>query len=173
MRSFAALIAALVVSATASAQTPPPTPPPDQPAPSQPAPGQPAPSQPAAAAPTARTFGSDAGIIINQIKPDRTADFEQVIGKLKEALQKSQDPGRKQQAASWKVFKAQEPGPNGIALYFFVMDPAVKGADYSVSKILAEAFPAEVQDLYKKFSDAYAGGQNMVNLQLIAALGQP
>jgi hypothetical protein len=173
MRSFAALIAALVVSATASAQTPPPTPPPDQPAPSQPAPGQPAPSQPAAAAPTARTFGSDAGIIINQIKPDRTADFEQVIGKLKEALQKSQDPGRKQQAASWKVFKAQEPGPNGIALYFFVMDPAVKGADYSVSKILAEAFPAEVQDLYKKFSDAYAGGQNMVNLQLIANLGQP
>jgi pyruvate/2-oxoglutarate dehydrogenase complex dihydrolipoamide acyltransferase (E2) component len=173
MRSFAALIAALVVSATASAQTPPPTPPPDQPAPSQPAPGQPAPSQPAAAAPTARSFGSDAGIIINQIKPDRTADFEQVIGKLKEALQKSQDPGRKQQAASWKVFKAQEPGPNGIALYFFVMDPAVKGADYSVSKILAEAFPAEVQDLYKKFSDAYAGGQNMVNLQLIANLGQP
>jgi pyruvate/2-oxoglutarate dehydrogenase complex dihydrolipoamide acyltransferase (E2) component len=178
MRSFAALIAALVVSATASAQTPPPTPPPSQPppsqpAPSQPAPSQPAPSQPAAAAPTARTFGSDAGIIINQIKPDRTADFELVIGKLKEALQKSQDPGRKQQAASWKVFKAQEPGPNGIALYFFVMDPAVKGADYSVSKILAEAFPAEVKDLYQKFSDAYAGGQNMVNLQLIANLGQP
>jgi pyruvate/2-oxoglutarate dehydrogenase complex dihydrolipoamide acyltransferase (E2) component len=173
MRSFAALIAALVVSATASAQTPPPTPPPSQPPPSQPAPSQPAPSQPAAAAPTARTFGSDAGIIINQIKPDRTADFEMVIGKLKEALQKSQDPGRKQQAASWKVFKAQEPGPNGIALYFFVMDPAVKGADYSVSKILQEAFPTEVQDLYKKFSDAYAGGQNMVNLQLIANLGQP
>ena len=166
MRSFAALIAALVVSATASAQTPPPTPEPGQPAPSQPAPAQPAPPQPAAAAPAARTFGSDAGIIINQIKPDRTADFEMVIAKLKEALQKSQDPGRKQQAASWKVFKAQEPGPNGIALYFFVMDPAVKGADYSVSKILAEAFPTEVQDLYKKFSDAYAGGQNMVNLQL-------
>jgi pyruvate/2-oxoglutarate dehydrogenase complex dihydrolipoamide acyltransferase (E2) component len=168
MRPFVALIAALVVGpSVAAAQTPAPAPAPTQPAPAQPAP------QPPAAAPQARTFGSDAGIIINQIKPDKTADFELVIGKLKEALQKSQDPVRKQQAASWKVFKALEPGPNGIVLYFFIMDPAVKGADYTVSKILAEAFPAEVQDLYKKFSDAYAGGQNMVNLQLIANLGAP
>ena len=106
MRSFAALIAALVVSATASAQTRRATPPPGQPAPSQPAPPAASPRTARAAAPAARTFGSDAGIIINQIKPDQTADFELAIGKLKEALQKSQDPGRKQQAASWKVFKA-------------------------------------------------------------------
>ena len=80
------------------------------------------------------------------------------MGKLNEALQKSEEPERKQQAASWKVFKSPEPGPNGNVLYIFVIDPAVKGADYTVSKILAEAFPTEVQDLYKKFSDAYAGG---------------
>lgn len=137
------------------------------PAPQQPAAQPPAPQQ---AAP-ARTFGSDAGMVFNTVKPDKTADFEFVMGKLKEALQKSADANRKQQAASWKVFKSVEAGPQGNVLYIFIMDPAVKGADYTVSKILAEAFPTEVQDLYKKFSDAYAGGQNLVNLQLISNFG--
>jgi hypothetical protein len=126
----------------------------------------------AAQAPTARVFASDAGLVLNFIKPDKTADFEAVIVKLKEALQKSEKPERKQQAASWKVFKSLEPGPNGNVLYIFFADPAVKGADYTVSKILAEAFPTEVQELYKQYSDAYAGGQNIVNLQLISNFGQ-
>ena len=33
------------------------------------------------------------------IKPDKTADFETVMAKLKEALTKSEKPERKQQAA--------------------------------------------------------------------------
>ncbi len=137
--------------------------------------GTAAPQQPASGqqtAPPARTFAADAGMVFNPIKPDKTADFESVMGKLKEALQKSTDENRKKQAAGWKVFKAVEPGPNGSVLYIFIMDPAVKGADYTVSKILAEVFPTEVQDLYKKFSDAYAGGQNYVNLQLASNFGQ-
>jgi hypothetical protein len=48
----------------------------------------------------------------------------------------------------------------------------VHGADYAVSTILAEAFPQDVQDLYKRYADAYASGQNVVNLKLVAALGQ-
>ena len=86
-------------------------------------------------------FGSDAGIIINTIKADKTADFEEVVGKIKEALSKSEDAVRKQQAAGWKVFKVLEPGPNGNVLYVFVMDPVVKDADYGMAKILTEAFP--------------------------------
>ena len=49
-------------------------------------------------------------MVLNFIKPDKTADFEMLVAKLKEALQKSEKPERKQQAASWKVFKAAEPG---------------------------------------------------------------
>jgi pyruvate/2-oxoglutarate dehydrogenase complex dihydrolipoamide acyltransferase (E2) component len=174
MRSFAALITALVVSsaAVAAAQTPPPS----QPPPSQPAPSQPAPSQPAAqpAQPAGRVFGSDAGVIFNQVKPDKTADFEAAMAKIKEALLKATDPVRKQQAASWKVFKAQEPGPNGNVFYLFVIDPAVKGADYSIGKILSEGLPAaEVQDVWKKYTDSLAAGQNVLNLSLIANLGAP
>jgi hypothetical protein len=132
---------------------------------------QAAPAQPQTP-PPGRIFGSDAGLIFNTIKPDKTADFEMIIGKLKAALAKSTDPVRKQQAASWKVFKSVDPGPAGNVLYIFVVDPAVKGADYTVSKILAEGFPAEVQDLFKTFSAAYGGGQNLVNLQLVADLGK-
>jgi len=135
---------------------------------------QPAAQQPAAqqAAPQGRVFGSDAGMMFNPIKPEAAADFEMVMGKLKEALAKSQDATRQQQAKSWKLFKAQEPGQAGSVLYVFIMDPAVKGADYSVSKILSEAFPTEVQALYQKYSAAYAGGQSLVNLTLVQAFGE-
>jgi hypothetical protein len=110
-------------------------------------------------------------MVLNFIKPEKTADFEAVIAKLRDALQHSDKPERKQQAASWKVFRANEPGANGSVLYVFTIDPAVKGADYTVSTILAEAFPTEVQALYKSYADAYASGQNYVNLKLVAALG--
>lgn len=119
-----------------------------------------------------RVFASDAGMVLNTIKPERTADFELVMAKLKEALQKSDKPERKQQAVGWRVYKATEPGANNSVLYVFWINPAVKGTDYTVSKILAEVFPSDVQELYKKFSDAYAGGQTFVNLSLIAAMGQ-
>jgi hypothetical protein len=125
-----------------------------------------------AAAASTRVFASDAGMVLNFIKPDKTADFEDVMGKLKEALQKSDKAERKQQAASWKVFRAVEPGANGSVLYVFDIDPAVHGVDYTVSTILAEAFPEQVQDIFKKYADSYASGQSIVNLRLVSALGQ-
>jgi len=133
-------------------------------------PAQPAPA--AQAAPTARMFASDAGMVLNFIKPDKTTDFEAVMAKLKEALQKSAKPERKQQAATWKVFKSPDPAAGGNVLYVFIIDPSVKGGDYTVSTILAEAFPAEVQAIYKQYADAYASGQNFVNLTLVTDLGK-
>jgi hypothetical protein len=130
-------------------------------------------AQQAQAAPTTRVFASDAGMVLNFIKADKTADFEAVVAKLKEALQKSEKPERKQQAASWKVFKSPEPAAGGNALYVFIIDPSVKGADYTVSNILAESFPAEqVNTLYKQYAEAYAQGQNFVNLALVSDLSK-
>ena len=154
------LVVGTLSAATVFAQTPP----------AQGAPAQPAPA--AQAAPTARTFASDAGMVLNFIKPDKTADFEAVVAKLKEALQKSPKPERKQQAATWKVFKSPDPAAGGNVLYVFMIDPAVKGADYTVSTILSEAFPQEVQALYKQYAEAYASGQNFVNLSLVSDLGK-
>lgn len=116
-------------------------------------------------------FTGDAAITLNFIKADKTADFEMIVDKLKEALEKSEKPERAQQAASWKVYKAAAPAPNGSVVYVFVMDPVVKDSDYTVSAILAEGFPQDVQALYKTFSATYAS-QNIINLTLVADLGQ-
>ena len=132
---------------------------------------QTAPAQQAEAAP-ARVFGSDAGMVLNFIKPDKTADFEAVIGKLKEALGKSTNPEHKQQAASWKVFKSAEPAAGGNVLYVFVIDPSVRDADYTVAKILSEAFPpTEVNELFTQYAEAFASGQNFINMTLVSDLG--
>jgi hypothetical protein len=161
--------------------TPPSGQPPSQPPATPPSGQQPAtpPSgqQPAAAPAPGRTFSSDGGMLFNMIKPDKTADFEAIIARVKDALAKSPNPVRKQQAAGWKVFKSVEPGmplPDGTraVLYIFYIDPAVKDADYTITKILAEAFPSEVQDLYTKLVACYPqqGGQSIVNLQLIGTM---
>lgn len=119
-----------------------------------------------------RLFPNDGGLVLNFIKPDKAADFETVMEKLKEALAKSEKPERKQQAAGWKVFKSPDPAGMNV-LYVFVIDPALKGADYQISNIIAEAFPpAEANDILKKYAEAYAQGMNIVNLNLIQNLGK-
>ena len=64
-------------------------------------------------------FASDAGIMLKFIKPDRTGDFEATINRLSEALARSNDAERRQQAHGWRVFKAIEPATNGDAVYMF------------------------------------------------------
>jgi hypothetical protein len=134
------------------------------------------PAQPmtqAAVAPPARVFGSPTGVVLNFIKPDKTADFEAVVAKLKDALQNSSNAARKEQAASWRVYKSSDPGPAGAVLYVYIVDPVVKGADYGVAKILGEGFPGEeVPALIKQYNDSYASGQNFVNLTLVSDLGK-
>jgi hypothetical protein len=129
-------------------------------------------SQQNATEPKARTFVADAGMVLNFVKPDKQTDFEAVMAKVKEALQKSDKPDRQAQAETWRLFKAEEAGANGAALYVFWINPAVKGADYTVSTILAEGFPNEVQELFKQYADAYSQGQNFVNLRLVSKLGE-
>ena len=118
-----------------------------------------------------RVFPNDAGMVLNFIKPDKAADFEAVMAKLKEALQKSENPQRKQQAAGWKVYKSADPAGANV-LYVYFIDPSVKGADYQVSNIIAEAFPAEANDILKKYAEAYAQGMNILNLNVLQDLGK-
>jgi hypothetical protein len=133
----------------------------------------PAPAQQATAAPPTRVFSSDAGMVLNFIKPDKTADFEALIAKLKEAMAKSAKPERREQAKSWRIYKSPDPAAGGAILYVFFNDPAVKGADYTVTNILGEAFPPEeVTELTKKYVEAYAPGQNFVNLSLVSDLAK-
>jgi hypothetical protein len=157
------LVAGVLSATSVFAQTPPAAPPPAQP-----------PAAAAPAAPSQFVFPGDAGLILNFVKADKAADFEMVLGKVKEALAKSEKPERKAQAAGWKVFKASEPGPSGAVIYVFVMDPVAKGAEYKVGDILVEAFGAEGQTLYKTYSEAYGTPAigALLHLTNVASLGK-
>jgi hypothetical protein len=102
------------------------------------------------------TLEGDAAVISILIKPDKVADFEEVLTKLKEALQKSENATRRQQAAGWKIFKSPQMA-QGSAVYVFVIDPVVKGEEYDISRLIAEVFPVEVQELFVKYRDSFAG----------------
>jgi hypothetical protein len=115
-----------------------------------------APAQPAEPEKPVLPLEGDAVVMTVLIKPDKTADFEHVLNRLKEALQKSEKPERKQQAAGWKIFKATQQ-VQGNAAYIFVIDPVVKGQEYDISRLINEVFPTEVQELFAKYKDAFAG----------------
>jgi hypothetical protein len=104
----------------------------------------------------------DAALIQILVKPDKTADFELVLGKLKEALQKSDKEIRRKQAAGWKAFRSTTPGPNGSVIYMMWIDPVVKGEEYAMSRLIYEVFPTESQEIFAKYKDALVGQQTIL-----------
>ena len=131
------------------------------------------PSPQAAPASPQRLFPNEGAMWLHFIKADKTADFEMVLGKLKEALVKSEKPERKQQLAGWKIYKSPDPaGAN--TLFVMIIDPAVKGADYQISTIIQEAFPAsEANEILKKYSESYGTpAMNIANLNVLTAFGK-
>lgn len=114
--------------------------------------------------PNARVFNGGAGLILYTIKGDKVADFEMVMNKTKEALAKSDKPGRKEQAAHWKLFKSADVPASGNVTYTMLIDPSVKDADYNVINVLNEVFPAEIQALFKAYTESFASGLIPINL---------
>jgi hypothetical protein len=107
------------------------------------------------------TFEGDTAYWAVAIRPDKTADFETVIAKLREGLLKSEKPERKQQAAGWKILKLSKPMPDGNITYVHMVSPVVPGADYTVMQVLYDEFPAEGQALYDLYRGAFAGSLAM------------
>jgi len=105
----------------------------------------------------ALTFEGDLVLWNIAIKPDKTADFESIMSKVRDALMKSEKPERKQQAAGWKVIKRTEPLKDGSIVYTHVIHPVVKGADYTILAILyeANADPMEQRNLYDLYRGAF------------------
>jgi len=110
----------------------------------------------AASHPPPFTMSGDIALWTIAVKPDKTADFEQVLAKLRSALANSSDPSRRQQAAGWKVMKIEKPLPDGNIAYVHVISPVVKGADYAVLQTLYDELPNERQQLYELYRGAFA-----------------
>ncbi|MPZ16511.1 MAG: hypothetical protein GEV06_01150 [Luteitalea sp.] len=152
---------------TSAAQTPDqePTQPPQQPAqPTEPGqPEQPAsPSQPGQKAgadqPPQQTFTSDTAIIFYAVLPDKVTQFEQLMNKVKEAMQKSDNPSRKQQAEGMRLLKASKPGPDGSIQYTLIVHPVVKDTEYAPGMLVYEVFPSEANKLFGEFTSLFKEG---------------
>ena len=102
------------------------------------------------------TFDGDTALWTMAIKPDKTADFEQIMKRMRQALLKSDDPLRRQQAAGWKVMKIGKPLGDGTIAYVHIIHPVVPGGDYTIMQTLYDAFPDERQALYDLYRSAFA-----------------
>jgi hypothetical protein len=158
-RVIVSALALALVPAAALAQDPPTQQPPTQQPPAQTAPAQ----------PTAPKIGfkTTAGMLLVQVKPDQTAAFEELMSKLKPALEAATDPALKAQA-SFKVYKSAE-GSQGNALYVVVFDPATPGAEYNFLDMFNKTLTPEQQrdpamvENFKRWAAAFAG-MNILNL---------
>jgi len=123
-------------------------------------------------APQKLTFQGDLALWTVAIKPDKTAGFEQIMTRVREALAKSPDPARQRQAAGWKVMKIEKPLPDGNIAYIHVINPVVPDADYTVMQILYDAFPDERQALYELYRGAFAANLSLATGPVAVDLSQ-
>jgi hypothetical protein len=113
-------------------------------------------AQPASTTHQKLTFDGDTALWTVAIKPDKTADFEQIMKKVQDALLKSTDPQRHMQAAGWKVMRIAKPLADGNIAYVHIVHPVVSGADYTIMQTLYDAYPDERQALYELYRGAFA-----------------
>jgi hypothetical protein len=136
----------------------------------QPPAGQqpPAAAQPAAAAAPKVGFTAPAGLLLVQVKPDQTAVFEEMMGKIKNGVAGATDPSVKAQAGSWHYYKASEPAGANV-MYIVVIEPAKPDTEYQFLEVLnktlsdEEKRKQETQDMYKKYAGAIAS-MNKLNI---------
>jgi hypothetical protein len=169
---------ATVATMAAAPDQQPPAPAPGQPSQAPALPAAPAaPGQPAAPVattpPQPRIFNAPAGLLFNTVRPERVADFEKVMAYLQAAFEKSSDDAVRAQARGWHIFKATEAGPSNTVLYVYFIDPTVMGADYGIGKILADAYPEQVAEIWKLYTSSVTGGGSLLNLAPVKPVTPP
>jgi len=169
MRSFVTSTFALalaLVPAAAFAQTTTTTA--QQPPAGQQPPAAAQPASPAAAAAPKVGFTAPAGLLLVQVKPDQTAAFEEMMGKIKSGVGAATDPMVKAQAGSWHYYKASEPAGANV-MYIVVIDPAKADTEYQFLEVLNKTLTDEqkrdpaTQEMYKKYAGAIAS-MNKLNI---------
>jgi hypothetical protein len=118
-------------------------------------------------------FTGDVALWTVAIKPDRTADYEKVLMRVRDALRQSTDPQRKQQATGWRVMKVAEPLPDGNIAYVHVITPVVPGADYTLLKSIYDQFPSESQAMYDVYRGAFAKNLSVASGTWVIDMSKP
>ena len=125
-------------------------------------------------APQKTLFTGDVVIQAFAINPDKTADYEQIVAKLKDSLSKSEAPEAKEQLAGWKVIKNAMPNPDGTIVYIHIISPVVKTADYSVMNNIYSAVkdPAEQKAVYDMYRGALKAPLFVIQGPMVADLSK-
>ncbi len=129
-----------------------------------------------AAKPNPLTYPTDTVIVIYAVNPGKDADYEQVLAKLRDALNKSTAPEAKQQLAGWKIVKSPTSlTKDDSSSYIHIISPVVKGADYSIPNIV---YSVSTDDEKRAFYDLYKGAlkgaiSQMTGNSIVAASAAP
>lgn len=118
-------------------------------------------------------FTGDVALWTVAIRADKTADYEKVLMRVRDALQKSDDAQRKQQAAGWRVMKMSESLADGNVAYVHVITPVVAGADYTLLKPIYAQFPSESQEMYQVYRDAFAKNLALASGSWVIDMSKP
>ncbi|MYD87633.1 MAG: hypothetical protein F4018_16850 [Acidobacteria bacterium] len=120
-----------------------------------------------------RTFEGPAAMVINYVQSGSADDFEALTRRLAEALAESEVAEQQALAAGWTMYRLSDPGPNNNAVYVWLFDPVVEGANYAVAQLLNELFPAEVQQLYETYMESFGVGQTRLELEPVELVEDP
>ena len=126
----------VAVPSSALPQTPPTVPP-------SPAAGQPA---------AAEADLTDVWLVIYNVQPARTADFEAVAMRVREAMKQSTVPRRRRQAEGLAIHRSALPNPEGNVVYF-VQVPTERTSDTDrtgLDVLIDAVLPAEATALRTK-----------------------
>jgi len=119
------------------------------------------------------TFEGDTALLTVAIRPDKAADFERVMSRMRDALLASPDPKRRAQATGWKVMRLGTALPDGNIAYVHVINQVVPGADYAVMQTLYDAFPDERQTLYELYRAAFVKNLSLATGHIVLDLSKP
>ena len=108
-------------------------------------------------------FTADLVISSFAVAPARAADYEEILSRLRDALQASDDPADRQAAASWKVYRGTAAMDDGRVVFTHIMEPPAGATPetYGVLQRLYDAFPEEQQTLYEMWQ---AVGAELIGL---------
>ena len=162
-RVIVSALAIALLPALAAAQNPP----------AQQQPAAPAQQTPAAPDKPALAFKSNAGLLLIQVKPDQTANFEELVTKLKTALAATEKAELKPLASAFRIYKAAEPMDSNT-LYVMVVDPIVPDTEAWPIRLLASALTdeekrkPETKEMFDRYQGSVVKVAGQLNLTPVA-----
>ena len=102
-------------------------------------------------------FTGEVGALYFTVAAGRGAEFEAAMLRASELLRASRTATQREQAEGWRFFKETGAGTDAPARYLLLLDPVVKGADYSMRAAAALADPEDARRLEEAYQFTQSG----------------